>query len=176
MSDNATQCSSSDFKSFEEQYLPNANGEPQRVMQMARMILKQDDPLAGPDGYTVIAATGCSHAQLMMAVTSVRPCQPCLLHSCLLPQLSHRDTVRIGTGKEKSWTNTGVIINRVDTPRSYTVQIESNVYRRNRLHLRFMPLSPKELSRVPIKQPQMTVVPTRMQLAKCNWSSLSLSR
>ena len=47
-----------------------------------------------------------------------------------------------------------------DTPRSYTVQAKSGVYRRNRRHLRIVPQSPETLSRVPVDQPQLTVEPT----------------
>ena len=75
-----------------------------------------------------------------------------------LPPLSPGDTERVRTDNEKSWTNTGGITNRVDTPRSYTVQTESGVYRRNRRHLRVVPQSP--VSRVPVGQPQLTVGPT----------------
>ena len=38
-----------------------------------------------------------------------------------LPPLPPGDTVRVRTDDENSWTNTGVITNRVDTPRSHTV-------------------------------------------------------
>ena len=55
--------------------------------------------------------------------------------------------MRVRADNEKSWTDTGVITNRVDTPRSYTVEAESGVYRRNIRHLR-------------VDQPQVTDEPT----------------
>ena len=49
-------------------YLPNANEETERAVQTAKRIIKQDGPWLGLMVYrdTVIAATGCSPAQLIM--------------------------------------------------------------------------------------------------------------
>ena len=122
---------------------------------------------------TLIAATGCSHLQLMMGrhihttlstlSTALQPRWPnpdLVRQKDFDTKLSYRrnydrhhevcplspgDTVRVRTDNEKSWTNTGVITNRADTPRSYTVQTESDMYRRNRRHLSVVPLSPIKL-------------------------------
>ena len=73
MSDDAPHFLSSEFKSFAEHYgfthvTSNANGEAERAVQTAKMILKQDDPCLGLMVYrdTVIVATWCSPVQLMM--------------------------------------------------------------------------------------------------------------
>ena len=84
--------------------------------------------------------------------------------------------MRVGTDNGKSWTNTSVITNRVDKPRSYTVQTESGVYRRNRRNLRVVPLSPEKLSRALVNQPQLRIVPTKnatgeVPLDKCPLSA-----
>ena len=68
----------------------------------------------------------------------------------------------VRTNNEKSWMNTGVITNRADTPRSYTVHTESDVYRRNRRHLSVVPLYPIKLPRVPGNQSQLAVVSTEI--------------
>ena len=139
---------------------------------------------------TLIAATGCSHLQLMMGrhihttlstlSTALQPRWPnpdLVRQKDFDTKLSYRrnydrhhevcpespgDTVRVRTDNEKSWTNTGVITNRADTPRSYTVQTESDMYRRNRRHLSVVPLSPIKLPRVTGNQSQLRVVSTEI--------------
>ena len=93
VSHNAPQLSSSEFNSFAKQYgfthvastpyLPNANGKPERAVHTAKRILKQDYPWLGLMVYrdTVITATGCIPAQLMMGRHIHTTCQPCLLQS-----------------------------------------------------------------------------------------------
>ena len=110
VSHNAPQLSSSEFNSFAKQYgfthvastpyLPNANGKPERAVHTAKRILKQDYPWLGLMVYrdTVITATGCIPAQLMMGrhirttlptlPTAIRPRWPnriCCVRGTLTP-------------------------------------------------------------------------------------------
>lgn len=78
VSDNSPQLSLSYFNSFAEKYgfthvtssqhMPNANGEAERAVQTAKRILIQKDLWLGRMVYpdTVIAASGCTSAQLMI--------------------------------------------------------------------------------------------------------------
>lgn len=52
-----------------------------------------------------------------------------------LSQLQPGDDVRVRVPGEKTWTTTGRILSQHDTPRSYMVQTNDGIYRRNRLHL-----------------------------------------
>ena len=52
-----------------------------------------------------------------------------------LPDLQPGDVVKLKTDQEKSWATKGIVTATAESPRSYIVQSESGVYRRNRRHL-----------------------------------------
>ena len=52
-----------------------------------------------------------------------------------LPDLQPGDVVKLKTDPEKSWATKGIVTATAESPRSYIVQSESGVFRRNRRHL-----------------------------------------
>ena len=61
-----------------------------------------------------------------------------------LAVLKKGDQVRIKTGKDDEWGRPAVVIGTANTPRSYNVQTETGVVRRNRRHLLHVPRDERE--------------------------------
>ena len=61
-----------------------------------------------------------------------------------LPVLKKGDQVRIKTGKDDEWGRPAVVIGTTNTPRSYNVQTETGVVRRNRRNLLRVPRDERE--------------------------------
>ena len=61
-----------------------------------------------------------------------------------LPVLKKGDQVWIKTGKDDEWSRPAVMIGTTNTPRSYIVQTETDVVRRNRRHLLRVPRDERE--------------------------------
>ena len=142
-------------------YMPNTYGEAERAVQTAKRILIQEHRLLGLVVYrdTIISASGCSPAQLMMGrhirtilvnitvgteakLAQSRPGQKDYDKSYQfhcnrrhgtqpLPPLCPGDMVRVRTDLDNNWTKKGVVTNPTNTPRSYTEQTESGTSRRN---------------------------------------------
>ena len=75
-----------------------------------------------------------------------------------LPDLQPGDVVKLKTDQEKSWATKGIVTATAESPRSYIVQSESGVYRRNRRHLQTTADTEQSL---PIPAP--TTAPTTVQ-------------
>ena len=56
-----------------------------------------------------------------------------------LPSLKKGDTVRIRTEKDDAWGKQAIVVVAAKTPRSYDIQTENGVVRRNRKHLLHVP-------------------------------------
>ena len=60
-----------------------------------------------------------------------------------LPDLHPGDIVKVKTDEEKRWLETGKVIEKANTPRSYQVKTPNgNIIRRNRRHLMKTPTRP----------------------------------
>ena len=70
-----------------------------------------------------------------------------------LPVLNPGDQVRIKTDQEKMWNTTGTVIRNDSTPRSYAVETDQGILRRNRRHLQLVP------QQVPEQQPEAAMTP-----------------
>ncbi|XP_064598511.1 uncharacterized protein LOC135464872 [Liolophura sinensis] len=56
-----------------------------------------------------------------------------------LPELKPGDTVRVKLDNEKGWVTTGIVTDKLPTPRSYNIETSRGKYRRNRKHLKPAP-------------------------------------
>ena len=56
-----------------------------------------------------------------------------------LPDLKPGDHVRVRMNNESTWQKHGVVVGKHDLPRSYIVEADGGVYRRNRKHLAQVP-------------------------------------
>ena len=66
-----------------------------------------------------------------------------------LPVLKKGDQVRIKTEKDDVWGKPAVVVGTTNTPRSYDVQTETGVLRRNRRHLLRIPRDEREKREIP---------------------------
>ena len=111
ISDNGPPFFSEEFRSFSikfgfdhvtsSRYYPQAKGEAESGVKIAKRILKQDDPFIAPMAYraTPIAATGVSPSQLIMG-RQIRTTVP-MLTSNLLPTWPDISNVREADKKMK---------------------------------------------------------------------------
>ena len=185
VSDNGPQFSSKEFRQFADLlgfshqtsslYYPQANGQSEQAVQVAKTILRQSNPMLAPH-----VSTGFSPAQLLMGRRnqSRLPTLPSALqpkwpnsdvisendplakesytrfynrkHSAKpLTQFEGGESVRITTDAQKVWGNPTVLV-RADTPRSYIVQSpDGSKFRRNRRHLQEIPVLVTECQFVP---------------------------
>ncbi|XP_041364178.1 uncharacterized protein LOC121379596 [Gigantopelta aegis] len=107
VSDNGTQFMSAAFQSFAEQYnlyahFPQANGQADSAVEIAKRIVEQQDPFLGLMTYrsTPISVTGVSLAQLMTG-RQMRTNVP-VLQKKLRPQWPNRQAVKKADEKAKS--------------------------------------------------------------------------
>ena len=163
VSDNGPQFSSKDFRQFADllgfthqtssPYYPQANGQSERAVQVAKTILRQSDPMLALLAYrsTPHVSTGFSPAQLLMGrrIQSRLPMLPSALQPNGPNSFERGESVRIKTDAQKVWGNPTVVV-RADTPRSYIVQSpDGSTFRRNRRHLQEIPVPVTERQFVP---------------------------
>ena len=163
--DNGSQYSSHEFKKFSKSWgfihktytsakFPQSNGFVERAMQTIKKTLRkcrQHD--SNPHlAVLVLRATknssGKSASELQMKrklwtlvpllniniSTKTKPKKPTVSQSRKLQPLNTNYTVRYH--QNNNWTRTGIVLNKNNTPRSYTFLNEKdNVIRRNRRHL-----------------------------------------
>ena len=61
-----------------------------------------------------------------------------------LPILKKGDRVRIRTEKDHAWGKQAIVVGAAKTPRSYDIQTENGVVRRNRKHIQRVPRDERE--------------------------------
>ncbi|KAK3101707.1 hypothetical protein FSP39_005714 [Pinctada imbricata] len=178
VSDNGGQFASTSFREFASQYgfkhvtssphYPQANGQAESGVKIAKRILKQPDIFLALMAYrsTPVHATGSSPAELIMGrkMRTIIPVHPDNLepewpnldlarkkdaHAKLnmrtnfnlshgarnLTSLSVGDKVRLKTDKEKHWNDKGVVVSADYRNRSYEIQTNHGIFRRNRRHI-----------------------------------------
>ena len=135
-------------------------------MKIAKNILRQDDPCLALMVYrsTTVGSIGYSPSEVMLnrRIRTTLPTLPKNIEPRVYDEdkvkkkheASQRsnefyynrkgDQVRIKTGKDDEWGRPAVVIGTTNTPRSYNVQTETGVVRRNRRNLLRVPRDERE--------------------------------
>ena len=179
VSDNGPQFSAAEFEMFSQKYgfihhtssphYAQSNGEAEHAVQLAKKIIKQEDPLLALMSYraTPVTATGYSPAQVMTGRNiqtrvptlnlEIKPDKTVIEQNDRLAKRNYSkyynrrhgvrplqelrpgDTVRVKLPAQKTWSQPAHI-QQQETPHSYLVDTGNGVYRRNRTFLQQVPV------------------------------------
>ena len=195
VTDNGPEFRSDIFRKFSQEYdfhhvtssphFPQANGQAESGVKIAKSVLRQDDPALALLSYrsTPVSSTGYTPAQLLMGrnIRSTVPLHPRKLepewpekgqvqkqlinhkavmkrnydqHNSVrtLPKLENGQKVLIRTPEDKHWEDHGEV-KASHSQRSYLVQTDHGVLRRNRRHLMLLPQADKPPEPKPVSLP-----------------------
>jgi hypothetical protein len=216
MSDNGPQFASAEFKHFAENYgfahttsspyFPQANGEAESAVKIAKTILSSASPDIALLNYRATPHSSTGESPSVALMGRVLNTRIPILPSALLPKLPNDESIRNADNKSKAqakvnfdrhhgarplkplsygdrvfvrkdnqWSKSGTVISGDTTNRTYLVNTDSGVQRRNRVHLLSVPKnSSVEPNSAACSQSQSMDLPVETPVAQSSKSSVQL--